>query len=60
VSGERLEHLATNMVLHLQLELARHAPDEEQEFVDSGPASADEHTTAVARRAAQKAGRAKT
>ena len=57
-SGSRLEHLATNMVLHLHLELARHAPDQRRQFVDAGPASADDHTAAVARRLAQAANRA--
>ncbi len=56
-SGRALEHLATNLVLHQHLELARHAADPDQLFVDAGPASADEHTTAVARRVAQSAGR---
>ncbi len=58
-SGVRLKHLATNFVLHQHLELARHATGPEQLFVDAGPASADAHTTAVARRVAQASGRAR-
>lgn len=57
-SGARMERLATNLVLHLHLELARHAPEQERLFVDAGPAAATEHTTAVAARIARQAGRA--
>ncbi len=57
VSGTRMERLATNLVLHLHLELARQAPGQERLFTDAGPASADEQTTVVAGRVARQAGR---
>lgn len=57
-SGARMERLATNLVLHLHLELARHATGQERLFIDAGPAAVTEHTTAVAGRIARQAGRA--
>lgn len=57
-SGTRMERLATNLVLHLHLELARHTTGQDRLFIDAGPASAGEHTAAIAGRSARQAGRA--
>jgi signal transduction histidine kinase len=56
-SSERLERLATNLVLHLQLELARRDSEQRRLFTDAGPAAVNDQTVAVAERLATAPGR---
>jgi two-component system sensor histidine kinase/response regulator len=56
-SSERLERLATNLVLNLHLEVARCDPEQRLVFIDSGPAAVNDQTVAVAERLAVAHGR---
>ena len=56
-SGLRMERLATNLVLHLQLEIAVQSEERSREFASAGPAETVGRTEAVARSVAVEHGR---